>query len=244
MELEFIKDKVYYKIFDRTYKASSGIYSKHKHNDVAKLAEIQQNIDNIKSEYNAKELVILRQVHGNTVIDADSINHQIQLEADASVTTKKNIALSILTADCVPVLLASADGSIIGAAHCGWKSAKTNIIKELVALMQAKKTQDLRAIIGPCIQQKSYEVDADYYNNFTSDEPSCKDLFAQSNQKDHYMFDLSEYVRRKLEQENVEIFAHSEEDTYSIPEKYPSYRRSTHENTPYKSNILSTIIIR
>lgn len=243
MELEFIKDKVYYKIFDRTYTASSGIYSKHKHKDAAKLAKIQQNIDNIKAEYNAKELVILKQVHGNAVICADTADCAEQLEADGSVTTHKNIALSVLTADCVPVLFASEDGQVIGAAHCGWKSAKDNLVKEVITMMKDKGATNIKALIGPSIQQKSYEVNAEYYNDFVAKE-DCKHLFIESNNKNHYMFDLSGYVKRKLEQENIELFLHINDDTYSMPEKYPSYRRSTHGKEAYTHNILSTIIMR
>jgi hypothetical protein len=245
MELEFIQDKVYYKIFDKTYKASTGAYSKHKATNVAKLAEIQQNIDNIKSEYRFDELVILKQVHGDQIIDADETDLNETLEADALVTTRKNIALSILTADCVPVLFTSSDGSVIGAAHCGWKSAKANIIKKLVAKMREKNAHNILAIIGPSIQQKSYEVDENYYQNFTSDDPACKDFFIKSKKDGHYMFDLSGYVARKIEQENIKIFIHSKDDTCALPEKYPSYRRATlNPNEPYNSNILSTIIIR
>jgi YfiH family protein len=244
MELEFIKDKVYYKIFDRTYTASSGIYSKHKHKDAAKIAKIQQNIDNIKTNFNAEELVILKQVHGNAVICADTTGCKQQLEADGSVSTRKNIALSVLTADCVPVLFASADGQVIGAAHCGWKSAKDGLIKQVISMMKSKNATNIKAIIGPSIQQKSYEVSADYYHNFVNDEASCKHLFITSCTKNHYMFDLSGYVKHKLEQEKIELFLHIDEDTYSMPEKYPSYRRSIHGKEAYTHNILSTIMIK
>jgi polyphenol oxidase len=244
MELEFIRDKVYYKIFDRTYTASSGIYSTHKYTDAAKLAEVQQNIDIIKSDYSAKELVILKQVHGNKVICTDSADYQAQLEADGSVTTKKNLALSVLTADCVPILFASADGNVIGAAHCGWKSAKANLIAEIRKMMENKGAEDIKAVIGPSIQQKSYEVDENYYQDFINDDNACKDLFIPSNNEDRYMFSLSGYVKRKLEQENIKLLLHIDDDTYSMPEKYPSYRRSTHSKETYWQNILSTIIIR
>jgi YfiH family protein len=244
MELELIKDKVYYKIFDRTYTASSGIYSKHKHKDAAKLAKIQQNIDNIKTECKAKELVILKQVHGNSVICADTTDCEQQLEADGSVTKRKNIALSVLTADCVPVLFASADGQVIGAAHCGWKSAKSDLIKQVSLMMKSKNATNIKAIIGPSIQQKSYEVSADYYHDFVSDEAACKHLFIASSRENHYMFDLIGYVKHKLEQENIELFLHIDDHTYSMPEKYPSYRRSVHSEEAYTHNILSTIMIK
>ncbi len=244
MQLEFIKNKVYYKIFDRTYQASSGIYNKYKNQDAAKLAEVKQNIDHIKYQYNAKELIILKQVHGNNVVFINPDNYAKKLEADASVTTDKQIALSILTADCVPVLLSSDDGNVIGAAHCGWRSAKSNIIKSVNLMMQEKGARNIKAIIGPSIQQKSYEVDSGYYNNFVSDEKSCKDLFIPSHRDDFYMFDLSSYVKRKIEKEKIEILLHINKDTYSNSEKYPSYRRSTHNKEPYIYNILSTIMIK
>lgn len=244
MEIEFIKDKVYYKIFDRTYTASSGKYGKHRAKNAAILAEIQKNIDTIQKEHNAKELVILKQVHGTKILDADNINYQSQEEADGSITTKKNVALGILTADCVPVLLASADGSVIGAAHCGWKSAKNNIIMQLHDKMKQRSTEQIKALVGPSIQQKSYEVDAKYYQDFINDNEEYKKFFIKSKNQNHYMFDLPGYVRSKLEQENIEIAVTIDDDTYELENKYPSFRRCTHRNEKYNQNILSTIIIR
>lgn len=244
MEIEFIKDKVYYKIFDRTYTASSGKYGKHRTDDAAILAEIQKNIDTIKDEFSAQELVILKQVHGSKILDADSINYQSQEEADGSVTTKNNIALGILTADCVPILLACSSGAIIGAAHCGWKSAKNNIITQLHNKMKQKGAKQIKALIGPSIQQKSYEVDEKYYQDFINDDVKYKKFFIESKNKNHFMFDLPGYVRSKLEQENIEIIVNIDEDTYELEDKYPSFRRCIHRNEKYSHNILSTIIIR
>ncbi len=244
MEIEFIKDKVYYKIFDRTYANSTGEYSKHKNKDAVNLAKIQQNINNIKKEFKAEELVILKQVHGTNVICAENINYQNQEEADASITTKNNIALGILTADCVPILLVCTSGTVIGAAHCGWKNAKNNIIKKLHKQMQDKGTKNIKALIGPAIQQKSYEVDEKYYQDFIVDDMEYKKFFVASKNKQHYMFDLPGYVREKLEQENIEVNVNIGDDTYSMEEKYPSFRRCTHRREQYSQNILSTIIMR
>lgn len=244
MEIEFIKDKVYYKIFDRTYTASSGKYGKHRAENAAILAEIQKNIDVIQKEHNAQELVILKQVHGTKILDADNASPQSQEEADGSITTKKNVALGILTADCVPVLLASSDGSVIGAAHCGWKSAKNNIISHLYNKMKMSGAKQIKALIGPSIQQKSYEVDAKYYQDFIHDDIAYKKFFIASKNKNHYMFDLPGYVRSKLEKENIEIAVTIDDDTYELEDKYPSFRRCTHRNEKYSQNILSTIIIR
>jgi len=240
MELEFIKDKVYYKIFDRTYKASSGIYSKHKYKDAAKIAEVNQNIANIEANYAPAKLCILRQVHGNNVVYAS----ENLPAADGSVVVEKNIALSILTADCVPVLFASANGGVIGAAHCGWRSAKAGIIDNIVKMMSIKGARDIKAIIGPSIQQNSYEVDSNYYRDFVAEDTSFKSLFAPSVKSDHYLFDLPGYVAVKLKRANIDVVLHIAENTYSLPEKYPSCRRSYHKGERFSQNILSTIIIK
>ena len=58
------------------------------------------------------------------------------------------------------------------------------------------------------------------------------------------MFDLVGFVIKKLQKENIELFHNMKADTYSMPEKYPSYRRSCHNGEQYSQNILSTIIIR
>jgi len=245
MQLELIKNKVYYKIFDKEYKASTGIYSKYKHqNDASKLCEVSDNIKNIKSDYNAKNIVILKQVHGNEVIDEDVTDCSNYPEADGSITTNKNVILSVLTADCVPVLFSSSDGDIIGAAHCGWRSAKANIISNVNNMMKAKGAKDIKAIIGPSIQQASYEVDSGFYNDFIEDDNSYKDLFIASKNTNRYMFDISGYVQRKIEKENIELVHHIKDDTYAMNEKYPSYRRSFHKGGTHSQGILSTIMIR
>jgi YfiH family protein len=244
MELEFIKDKIYCKIFDKNYKYSSGIYSPHKCNDEVLLAEVQQNINNIKKYFGVSDLLILKQSHGNDVIFADGIDKNIQPEADASVTTGKGTVLAVLSADCVPVLLASADGEVIGAAHCGWKSAKADILLKVKNMMLSKGAKDIKAVIGPAIAQKSYEVDKNYYHNFIRDSNDYDIFFIPSVREDYFLFDLVGFVKHKLEQEEIELAFNVDEDTYSMQEKYPSYRRSVHQKLPYSQNILSTIVIK
>ncbi len=244
MKQEFIKDKVYYKIFDRTDTGYNGIYSNHKYNDAIKLAEVRENIDKIKLNYCAQELLILKQVHGANVIYADSIDYTKQYKADGAVTTKKGVILSVLTADCVPVLFSSTDGTVIGIAHCGWRGARNNIIHNMQIAMKTKDAIDINAIIGPAIQQKSYEVDEFFYQDFISGDLNCKNLFIPSKTKAHYMFDLPGYVKKHLVKEGIKLIKHIDEDTYSMQKKYPSCRRSYHKGEKFFQNILSTIIIR
>ncbi len=241
---ELIKNKVYYRIFDLTYANSSGIYSYHKYNDAAKLAQVNNNIVNIRNELGVKNLQLLNQVHGDDIYYTPEDLSTDQPKADASCTDKKNIALGILTADCVPVMLASSDGKVIGAAHCGWKSAKLGIIPKLQEKMHVLGAKSVMAVIGPAIAQKSYEVDMSYYKGFVEQDNSNKDLFIPSNRDDHFMFDLVGYTKRSLQKSGASIVHNFSEDTYSNPKKYPSYRRSCHEGSTYSQNILSTIVIK
>ncbi|RTK92411.1 MAG: peptidoglycan editing factor PgeF [Rickettsiales bacterium] len=241
MEYELIRGKVYYRFFDKTDKVSSGVYNIYTCVDDTKISEVKQNIDNIKTVMKAQDMFLLKQVHGSDVVLYNKTDEII--EADASVTSQKNIILAIKTADCVPVLLASSNG-VIGAAHCGWRSAKADIIKNTVKMMRDMGADTIKSVIGPAIFQQSYEVNPDFYNDFLIESKNNDIFFKPSINKNHFMFDLISYVKMKLSNENIEIVYDIAEDTYQMPEKYYSYRWLTHQQKTYNQNILSTIIIR
>lgn len=193
----------------------------------------------------AKDLAIINQVHGIEIADADKVwEAGKEPEADGMICAKKLRALGVQTADCVPVLLSSKNGEIIGAAHCGWRSAFGGILEVLVKKMRDKGASDLVAAIGPSIQQKSYEVDINFYNNFTEKSPGYSQFFIKTN-AEKYLFDLPAYVKFLLDEQGVELVKHFADDTYTNPELYPSYRYAVHNNFVggYKGSILSTIHI-
>lgn len=236
-----INGLVNYKIFDGTFKDSSHRYVK-KNNSIDEI-EIIRNKKAITDYFKAEDILILNQVHGTDIIDADD-NSIITPEADGSITTRKNLVLAVQTADCVPVLLASGDGKIIGAAHAGWKGAINGIIYNIVNKMIKKGAENLTVLIGPAIAQESYEVDAEYYKAFLDKDLNNKQFFINSKKENHYMFDLPGFVELQLKQVGVKDINKIAEDTYTNPAKYPSKRRSYHLQEPYNQNILSTIIIK
>ncbi len=243
-----LKDKVIYKIFDKTYLHSSHIYAKHKYqNDKEKIVEITKNQQIIAQFLGAKNILFLKQVHDNHALDADIVNNFAhEPEGDAAVTTMKLRALAIQTADCVPLLLASLDGKVISAAHCGWRSTKLDIIKKTVELMRTKGAEKITALIGPAIRQSSYEVSEEYYQSFIKDKQSYQQLFLPSPRLNHYMFDLPGFVKEKLRQSEITAIEDIAEDTYIQAEKYPSYRRFYHLGKDLKNreSILSVIMIK
>jgi polyphenol oxidase len=237
--------KIKYKIFDKTFTASTGVYGMHRFTDPDDQQIVRNNYLAICKDLGTNNLVSLKQVHGDTVINADLIPIFLQEpEADAAVTAKPGVVISILTADCVPVLLASDDGKVVGGAHCGWQSAKDNILDNLVELMQYKGATSISAIIGPAIQQYSYEVDQKFYDVVLQSEPAAEALFIAAEKLSHFWFDLPGFVRLKLNKLNINNIFNIGEDTYSNPDKYYSYRRDVAFGiTGNKTNIVSTIMI-
>lgn len=247
---ELVKDKVYYKIFDKSYPDNNFTHAYNTHrNDykIHSIEKIESNINTVLKNFESTKILLLNQVHGNKVICPDddlNYNFGLQLEGDASVTTEKNVVLGIRTADCVPVLLTSEDGKVIGAAHCGWRGAKLDIVANLANKMKMLGASNIIAVMGPSIAQTSYEVSQDYYNDFVTESIAYQKFFTPSKKAQHYMFDLVAFVRKKLEDTDIKIAVHIDDDTYTMADKYPSYRRSTHTGEIYEQNILSAIIIK
>lgn len=257
---ELVKNKVYYKIFDKSFKQSSHIYNKknqasdplHTQNveGHTHAQNVQANRSAVINFYQAQNICILHQVHGNNVVDVDNIplspNLDItdDIEADGAVTTKANLILTIQSTDCAPVLLSSKDGKVIGVVHCGWRSAKADIVNNVVQLMKDKGSEDIVAIIGPTIHQSSYEVDRGFYDDFVKQQANYAKFFVNASRQEHSMFDLPAFVELKLQQAGVEDIKYVGGDTYSNPDKYISYRRAVHAGKTCTNRMLSTVMIK
>lgn len=186
--------------------------------------------------------VLLNQVHGIDIVDMDfndhTVNdHTVKHKADAMITSKSNCVLVIQTSDCVPVLISDTKCDVIGAAHCGWRSVKAGIIPLLVKSMKKKGADELSAIIGPSIQQFSYEVDSAFYQNFIDDYDESRSFFINSSKNvGHYLFDLQGFAEYQLQSSGVNIAHKIKEDTYSNHLKYPSYRRFCHQKDLHRDS--------
>ena len=132
--------------------------------------------------FNPDRLFGLRQTHSaNCVfINADSdAGTTARPMADALVTGTTGHAISILTADCVPVLLAAPSAELVGAAHAGWRGAISGILTATVAMMIDKGAtyEHIEAVIGPAIQQKNYEVGEDLRSLVLNTQSDAEVLF-------------------------------------------------------------------
>lgn len=149
--------------------------------------------------------------------------------ADALVTNRPGLLLGVLAADCAPVLFHDPQAGVIGAAHAGWKGAIGGVTDRTVEAMEALGASRARiaAVIGPCIAQKSYEVDAAFEARFASDDADNARFF-KAGRAGHSWFDLEGYVAARLAGLGIGTVAMLGEDTYSQADRFYSFRRSTH----------------
>nr|WP_301287191.1 peptidoglycan editing factor PgeF [Sphingobium sp. OAS761] len=179
-------------------------------------------------------LVTVRQVHSPDVVTVqDPIAEADRPAADAMVTDRPGLLLGILTADCVPVLLADADAGVIGAAHAGWKGAIAGVTEATVAAMAAlgARRDRIACAIGPCIGRASYEVTAEFARPFEAQDADNARFFAEG-RPGHLMFDVGGYVASRLATAGVARIEMLDEDTYAQPGRFYSYRRSCHRGEP------------
>ena len=159
---------------------------------------------------------------------------------DAMVTATPGIALAILTADCVPVLLADREVGVIGAAHAGWRGALNGVLETAVEAMLSlgARARSVRAVIGPAIGPRSYEVGPEFPAPFLAHRPQDEDLFAPAERNGHFLFDITAYVSRRLSDLGLAAVAATGGDTCAEAGRYFSYRRSVQHGEPdYGRNI-------
>ncbi|MGN6356012.1 MAG: peptidoglycan editing factor PgeF [Novosphingobium sp.] len=175
-------------------------------------------------------LVTVYQVHSPDCVTADEPWDDLDRpHADALVTDRPGLLLGILTADCAPVLLADREAGVVGAAHAGWKGALGGVIDSTVAAMEAlgARPERIAAAIGPCIAQPSYEVDEGFAGRFIAQAPGNARFFVPG-QPGHRHFDLEGYVAAQLAAAGIGRVERLGLDTYAQPDRFYSFRRSTH----------------
>ncbi len=185
-------------------------------------------------------LVGVHQYHSAEVVNMTGPT-DVRPKADAMVTATPGLALSILTADCQPVLFADAQNGVIGAAHAGWGGALGGVLEATVDAMETlgAEREHIQAVIGPCISQSAYEVGPDYMDRFLDDAPENARFFAQG-KGDRVQFDLPGYGLKRLRDAGV----HAEwtrHCTYSDPARFFSYRRSVHDKEADYGRLIATI---
>lgn len=166
------------------------------------------------------EPIWLKQVHGISVIDA-STSRCIEA-ADASFSRQSNVVCTVMTADCLPVLLCDKQGSVVAAVHAGWRGLCDGVIEETVRTMQIP-TNNLMAWLGPAIGPQAFEVGGEVRERFTAKDPQAKQAFITH--KDRWLANLYTLACLRLQSVGVTKIYGQEQCTYTNIEQYFSYRR-------------------
>ena len=148
-----------------------------------------------------------------------------KIKADAMITQMRDLAIGVVTADCVPIIVCDIKNQVAGCIHAGWKGAYSGIIDNTIKKIKKLNSKNkIYASVGPCIGNKNYEVDTEFYKKFVSKSWKNKIYFTRKS-KSKKLFNLRKFVTDKLLKLGVKV-DHVNKDTFAEKSNFFSYRRS------------------
>ncbi len=163
----------------------------------------------------------LEQVHGSNVID--SYDWQENIQADAIFSRRANHVCTVMTADCLPLLLCNQQGDCVAAVHVGWRGLATGIIEAALTRFSCKSS-DILAWLGPAIGPMQFEVGQDVYNAFAKNDVNATTAFVATGEQ-LYLADIYELARQQLQKKGVLQIFGGDCCTVSDKARFFSYRR-------------------
>ena len=179
----------------------------------------------------AEALASVYQIHSADVVTINTPSDALERpKADGLVTSLPDIALSILTADCTPLLFADAQNGVIGACHAGWRGAASGVIQNTITAMCAigATTKDISCLIGPTIAKASYQVGLDMKEAVLDEASWAETFFTADHDPDKFLFDLPAFAADCVHKSDVHTIFDVGLDTYGESGHYFSHRRATH----------------
>jgi hypothetical protein len=236
--------------FTRQGGVSEGLYSAFNcgfgsHDDPERVSE-NRAIAARRLGLGSDRLVSCHQVHGTTAITVETPwKRAANPRADGMVTAVPGIALGVLAADCAPVLFADPTARVIGAAHGGWRGALAGVMEATVAAMVrlGARPERIRAGIGPCIAQPSYEVGSDFRAAFAAADPASGRFFVPAARPTHFRFDLPGYIAGRLARLGLAAVELAPHDTVADEALFFSYRRACLRGEPDYGRGLAAIAL-
>lgn len=186
-------------------------------------------------------LVTVHQVHSARALPVTG-PLSIRPEADAMVTATPGVLLAVLTADCQPVLFEDPEARVIGAAHAGWRGSVDGVLEATIEAMETlgARRSRITAVIGPTISQAAYEVGPEFFDRFRAEDEASTRFFANG-PGDRLLFDLPGYGLYRLREAGVDHAEWTGHCTYRDPERFYSFRRTTHAGEADYGRLISTI---
>lgn len=231
--------------FTRRGGASSGVFSGlncgHGSSDQTEIVSINRARVAGALGVDADHLMGVHQVHSADVAIVDA-PFDTPPRADGIVTKTPKLAISVLTADCQPVLFSDAKAGVVGAAHAGWRGALDGVLEATIDAMvsQGATREGISAVIGPSISQSAYEVGPEFFDMFMAEDEGYARFFA-GGKNDRMHFDLPGFGLHRLRDAGIGSAEWTRHCTYTDADRFYSYRRTTHAKEADYGRLIAAI---
>lgn len=186
------------------------------------LAAVEENRAILTRSLNAPDAPQwLEQIHSSKAVLLP--NEETIPKADASYTSKENVVCSVMTADCLPLLITNKQGSCVASIHAGWRGLCDGIIEATIKKLPTEP-ETLLVWLGPAISADVYEVGEEVYDAFIHDDNKAKQAFT-SVSEGHWLFDIYHLARYRLNTMGIKQIYGGDRCTLSEEEQFFSYRR-------------------
>ena len=183
---------------------------------------VMRNREIVQNQIGLPPVAYLNQIHSDVVVNATDAMAMLT-DADASVDTTGQAACASMTADCLPVLFCDKAGTVVAAAHAGWRGLAGGVLQNTVRAMQVVPLE-IMAYLGPAIGPEAFEVGQDVFDAFTEQIPAAERAF-ESIGGGKYLADIYALARMVLQREGVSMIYGGEHCTVLERDSFFSYRR-------------------
>ncbi|RDH81697.1 MAG: peptidoglycan editing factor PgeF [endosymbiont of Galathealinum brachiosum] len=189
--------------------------------------QVLTNRELLKQQFHLPdEPVWLDQVHGNRAVNAQYIKSKQSsalTDADASFSEAANTICTVMTADCLPILICNRKGTKVAAAHAGWRGLADGVIESTVAALNERHGQ-LLVWLGPAIGAQAFEVGKEVRDIFIDNQAKSIEAFKE-NRPGHYLADIYLLAKLRLENMGIRAIYGGEYCTYNDANRFYSFRR-------------------
>tara|TARA_B100001057_G_scaffold177773_1_gene178568 strand:- start:1785 stop:2555 length:771 start_codon:yes stop_codon:yes gene_type:complete len=216
----------------------------NKNNNDDNKKNVRENLKIAKEKLNLKNkrLKLINQIHSNKIIKINNKNLNNYHYGDGLVTSDREIALGILTADCAPIFIYDIKKKLICCLHSGWKGALNNIVSKGIKIFKIKKIKNnnIVVVVGPCLAFNNFEVDKNFKNRFVKKNHKYIKFFKTKNENKD-LFNLRGLINYQIMTEKIKNVYNISKDTYKNSDIFFSNRRSKHQKNGQTGRMINII---